>query len=100
VFGFFATDTWLNTHADEAVKFAAAIHKAAIWANSHPKESAVMLTKFTKLDPAVAATMGRAVYATSLDPAELQPVLDNAVRYSMLDHPMDANDLIWKPPAK
>jgi NitT/TauT family transport system substrate-binding protein len=100
VFGFFATDTWLNAHPDLALKFAGAIRKAAVWANAHPKESAVMLTKFTKLDPAIAANMGRAVYATSLDPAQLQPVLDNAVKYGMLDHPLDANELIWKPPAK
>ena len=99
VFGFFATDTWLNAHPDLAVKFAGAIRKAAVWANAHPKESAVMLTKFTKLDPQVAASMGRAVYATSLEPAQLQPVLDNAVRYGMLDKPLDANELIWKPPA-
>jgi NitT/TauT family transport system substrate-binding protein len=99
VFGFFATDTWLNAHPEQAVKFAGAIRKAAVWANAHPKESAVMLTKFTKLDPQVAASMGRAVYATSLEPAQLQPVLDNAVRYGMLDKPLDANELIWKPPA-
>jgi NitT/TauT family transport system substrate-binding protein len=100
VFGFFATDSWLQTHPDLAVKFAGAIRKAAIWANAHPKESALMLTKFTKVDPAVAAAMTRAVYATSLDPAQLQPVLDNAVHYGMLDKPLDANELIWKPPAK
>jgi NitT/TauT family transport system substrate-binding protein len=100
VFGFFATDAWLNAHPDEALKFAAAIRKAAMWANAHPKDSADMLVKFTKLDPAVAATMGRAVYATSLDPAEIQPVLDNAVRYGMLEKPLDASEIIWKPPAK
>jgi len=44
--------------------------------------------------------MGRAVYANALDPATMQPVLDNAVKYGMLDHPLDANELIWKPPAK
>jgi hypothetical protein len=27
-------------------------------------------------------------------------VLDNAVHYGMLDKPLDANELIWKPPAK
>jgi NitT/TauT family transport system substrate-binding protein len=97
VFGFFATDTWLNAHPDQAVKFAAAIHKAAVWANAHPKESAAMLTKFTKVDQTVALSMSRAVYATSLEPAEIQPVLDNAVRYGMLDKPLDANELIWKP---
>jgi NitT/TauT family transport system substrate-binding protein len=100
VFGFFATDAWLQEHPDLAVKFAGAIRKAAVWANARPKESALLLTKFTKVDPAVAATMTRAVYATSLDPALLQPVLDNAVRYGMLDKPLDANELIWKPPTK
>jgi NitT/TauT family transport system substrate-binding protein len=100
VFGFFATETWLAANPDLAVKFAGAIHRAALWANGHPKESAVMLAAFTHLDPSVATSMGRAVYATSLDPAMLQPVLDNAVRYGMLDKPMDAGELIWHPPAK
>jgi NitT/TauT family transport system substrate-binding protein len=97
VFGFFSTDAWLNAHPDQAVKFAAAIRKAAVWANAHPKESAAMLTKFTKVDQTVALSMSRAVYATSLEPAEIQPVLDNAVRYGMLEKPLDASELIWKP---
>lgn len=100
VFGFFATDAWLAAHPDLALKFASAIERAAVWANAHPKDSSVMLAKFTKLDPAVAATMNRAVYATSLDPATIQPVLDNAVRYNMLPKPMNASEMIWKPPAK
>jgi len=33
------------------------------------------------------------------NPRNWQPVLDNAVRYGMLDKPLDANELIWKPPA-
>jgi NitT/TauT family transport system substrate-binding protein len=98
VFGFFATDAWLGANPDLAVKFAGAIHKAALWANSHPKDSAAMLVALSKLDPSVAATMQRAQYATSLDPAIIQPVLDNAVRYGMLAKPMLASDLIWHPP--
>jgi NitT/TauT family transport system substrate-binding protein len=100
VFGFFATDAWLAAHPDLALKFAGAIRRAAVWANANPKASAQMLTAFTKLDPQVAATMTRAVYATALDPATMQPVLDNAVKYGMLDHPLDANEMIWKPPAR
>jgi NitT/TauT family transport system substrate-binding protein len=100
VFGFFATDAWLQAHPDLAVKFAGAIRKAAVWANAHPAESSQMLVAFTKLDPQLAATMRRAVYATSLDPSMLQPVLDNAVRYGMLEKPIDASELIWQPPAK
>ena len=100
IFAFFATETWLATHSDQAVRFAAAIKRSAMWANAHPKESAVYLTKFLKLDPSVAANMNRAVNATSLEPSMLQPVIDNAVRYGMLDHTIDAKELIWTPPSK
>ena len=100
VFGFFATDAWLAAHADEALKFAGAIRKAAIWANAHHKESGTMLAAFTKMDPAIVAAMGPTVYATSLETAQIQPVLDNAVRYGMLEKPLDAGELIWKPPGK
>jgi NitT/TauT family transport system substrate-binding protein len=100
VFGFFATDAWLAAHPDLALRFAGAIRRAAVWANANPKASAAMLTAFTKLDPQIASSMSRAVYATALDPATMQPVLDNAVKYGMLDRPIDASDMIWKPPAK
>jgi NitT/TauT family transport system substrate-binding protein len=100
VFGFFATDAWLDANPQLAVKFAGAIHKAALWANAHPGDSQKMLVALTKLDPEVADRMHRATYATSLDSAIIQPVLDNAVRYGMLAKPMAASELIWQPPAK
>jgi NitT/TauT family transport system substrate-binding protein len=97
LFAFFATDAWLAANTDTAVKFATAIKTAAAWANTHPKESAVMLTKFTNLDPAVAQTMGRATYATTIDPAMIQPAIDIMVKYGFLAKTIDANELIWKP---
>ena len=60
-----ARDAWLAANTEVALKFAAAIKQAAIWANGHQKASAVLLTKFTNLDPAVADKMGRATYATA-----------------------------------
>jgi NitT/TauT family transport system substrate-binding protein len=100
VFGYFATDAWLAAHPDLAAKFAGAIFKAAAWANTHHKESAAMIAAFAKIEPDIANKMNRAVYATTLNAAELQPVIDNAVRYNMLPKPMDARELIWTPPAK
>jgi hypothetical protein len=67
-----------------------------VWANGHPKESAILLAQFAKLDPKVAATMARTTYATSLDASALQPAIDVMVKYGMLARTMDASELIWR----
>jgi NitT/TauT family transport system substrate-binding protein len=98
IFGFFATQTWLDANAGVAMRFAGAIRQAAVWANAHPRDSATMLAAFMKLDPAVAATMARATYATSLEASAIQPGIDVMVQYGFLQKPMDAADVIWKAP--
>jgi NitT/TauT family transport system substrate-binding protein len=100
IFGFAATDRWLQAHPDLAAKFAAAIQRAAAWANGHEKESASMLVRFMKVDRTLATRMARATYATSLDTAKLQPVVDVMVKYGILQKPIDPNELIWRPAAK
>ncbi len=95
--GFFAQDTWLTAHPEAAAKFVAALHQAAEWANAHKRESGVILSHFTKIDPEIIAVMGRAVYSTALEPATIQPVIDEALKYGIIDQHMQASDLIWKP---
>jgi NitT/TauT family transport system substrate-binding protein len=97
LFGFFATDAWLAANGDTAMKFAAGIKQAAIWANAHQRASAILLTHFTNLDPSVADSMGRASYATTIEPAMIQPAIDYMVKYGFLAKPIDAAELIWKP---
>ena len=98
IVGWLATDSWLATHADAATRFASAIAKAATWANGHEKESAAILVKNSKLDPAIADTMARAIYGTRVDPALLQPVIDAALKYGVIDKTVAATDLIWTAP--
>jgi NitT/TauT family transport system substrate-binding protein len=95
-YGYFATEAWLNANADAATKYAAAIHRAAVWANAHQKESADMVATFTKLDLKVVETMARTDYATSFDPSAIQPAIDVMVQYNMLPSTIDAAKLIWK----
>jgi NitT/TauT family transport system substrate-binding protein len=98
IVGWLASDAWLAAHADTAARFAAAIAKAAAWANSHEKESAAILVRNSKTDPATAATMARAIYGTRLEPALLQPVIDAAVKYGVIDKPVPVADLMWTAP--
>jgi NitT/TauT family transport system substrate-binding protein len=96
--GWIATEAWLSTHAETALKFNAAIRRAALWANGHHAESAAILLKYTKLDPAIVERMNRVVYATTLDPKTIQPSIDMTAKYTN-QSPVQATTLIW-PPAK
>jgi len=98
--GWFATDVWLASHADLAARFATAIRQAADWANTHPHDSAVILTRHTNLPADVADAMNRARFGLTLDTQFIRPVIDLAVRYGALDAPIDADQLIWLAPHK
>ena len=100
VVGWFATDAWTKAHPDLAVRFSAAIIKAAQWANmhDHDKESLSIIVQNTKVDPQVAASMARTRFGVTLESSMVQPVLDAALKYGVLDHPVAANDLIWRAP--
>jgi NitT/TauT family transport system substrate-binding protein len=98
IVGWLATDAWIAAHPDVAARFAAAIAKAAVWANTHEKESAAILVRNSKLDPATADSMARAVYGTKLDPSLVQPVVDAALKYGIIDKPVAPSDLIWNAP--
>lgn len=98
IVGWLASDAWLAKNADTATRFASAISRAAVWANAHEKESAAILVHNSKLDPAIADTMARAIYGVRLEPALLQPVVDAALKYGVIDKPVAVSDLMWTAP--
>jgi NitT/TauT family transport system substrate-binding protein len=89
--GWFSTGTWLNAHADVA-------RQGAIWGNAHHKESAAILSKYSKIPVSVVDGMGRSVYGVNLDPKMIQPPLDVAAKYGYLEHPVQAAEIMWTPP--
>lgn len=100
VLGWYATTTWLNAHPEAATRFIAAIHEAAVWGNAHHKESAAIISRYSKIPESVIDKMARAVYALNLDPKLIQPPIDVAAHYGFIDHSFLADDVIWTPPAK
>jgi NitT/TauT family transport system substrate-binding protein len=94
--GWIATESWLQSHADVALRFGTVMHRTALWANSHQKESAVILLKYLKLDPAIVERMHRVPYAVTLEPRLVQPPIDTAAKYTG-QSPVAANSLIWAP---
>jgi NitT/TauT family transport system substrate-binding protein len=92
----FTTRDWVKQNPDAAKRFVAAIYEAGRWANAHHDESAAILAKYGKIDPATLRAMTRAVYATSLTPQMIQPPLDAASKYGLLSRPVTAGELITR----
>jgi NitT/TauT family transport system substrate-binding protein len=91
---FFAKREWLAQNSATARKLTQAIYETARWANSHFEESVPILAKYLKLEPERIRAMARSSYATSLDPKLMQPQLDIAAKYGVLEKPIDAQSLI------
>lgn len=95
--GWVASDSWAQQHPDEVRRFATAMRNANAWANAHQRESAAILIRYAKLDPDLAGGMARAGFSTTLDPQLVQPLLDAASRFGMLDRPLPAANIIFSP---
>lgn len=91
--GWFASTDWIKKNPETAKKFADAIYEAAKWANAHRAESAKLLAKHSKADPAVIARMRRATYGENFDPKSMQAVIDVAVHYKGLTKSFPAGEL-------
>jgi len=93
---FYARRNWLLANTDVARRLAGAIYATARWSNEHHADTARVLVKNQRIDPAVAARMTRAQYATSLDLQMLQPIVDIAAKYKAVKQPIAAADLVVK----
>ena len=50
-----------------------------------------------KLEPAVANAMYLPLLTTTLDPAQLTPVIDVMLKYGFLDKPVTPAEMVWRP---
>ncbi len=92
----FANREWARTNADLLRRFSATVYETARWANGHQSDTLQILSKVTKIEIERVRTMNRIVWATSLDTKLMQPVLDIAAKYKLIDRPVAATDLMLK----
>jgi NitT/TauT family transport system substrate-binding protein len=90
----FAPASWIAKNQDLARHLVQTVYDTARWSNSHHADTAPILAKYTKLDLARTQSMTRVNFATSLDPRQLQPVIDAAYRHNQLQQPVRATDII------
>lgn len=95
----FTTKNWLQKNPDTAKKLVNGIFATAKWANTHSAESAPMLAKASKMDPAVVAAMKRLYFATSNERRYVEPVLNVAAKYGALPRPVPFAEYSAYPPS-
>jgi len=94
--GWFARSDFIAGNVALLRRLRGAIYEVAAWANAHPDESAAILAKYARMDPAVVRAMNRAPYGTALTPDMLQPYLDVGYKYKYVGRQLKASDLIAK----
>jgi NitT/TauT family transport system substrate-binding protein len=87
---------WIERNPVTARKFVTAMRTAANWANQpqNMPASGAILGKYTKIAPDTIAKMQRAQFATRLDPAMLQPVIDVSAQFGVIPKTFPATEVI------
>ncbi len=92
----FGPREWQTKNPELLRRLTAAIYDVQRWCNTHHDETAVTLARISKLDIEKIHAMARCTFATSLDPKQMQPVIDLAVKYGLLANRVDAATLTMR----
>lgn len=96
VSAWFGSRDWIAKNPDLVRRLARALYDEAAWSNTHNNDTGVILSKYSLIDVDRIRQMKRTPFATSLDPKLMQPVLDIATKYGLIEKPVAATDLIAK----
>ena len=85
---------WVAQNKDLIRRFVAAYTDATVYTGAHSAETAQYAADLTKIDLSVVQKMHRTNYATALDPADLQPVIDAAGKYGVIARSFPAREIM------
>lgn len=90
----FAGLKWLQQNAEASKRLVKGIFATAQYANTHQAETAAILVRVAKLDPATVPIMTRAFFATTNDPKYVQAPLDFSYKYGLLSRPVTVAEMM------
>jgi NitT/TauT family transport system substrate-binding protein len=92
----FTTRDYVTKNTDVVRRFRTGLQQSAIYANAHPKEMASYVAAFTGIDEARLRLWARnQVSTTPIAPADIQPVIDVAAKYHLLEKSFPAAEMIF-----
>jgi NitT/TauT family transport system substrate-binding protein len=90
----YASEATIARNPELVRKFAGVIRDANAYCMAHPAETLPIIAAFEKIDPATLQGTVRAAYPATLDPRDIQPVIDIAAKYKTIDKPFPAAELV------
>ena len=76
------------------VRFGKAMHDSIVYTNNHLPETVDLVASFSGIEPALVAKSIRAIDPEYVDPRNIQPMIDTAVKYGLIDRAFSADDII------
>jgi NitT/TauT family transport system substrate-binding protein len=92
--GFAVLAPTVDANRDVYERFAQAMRDATVFTNAHPDQTVDIVAGFTGATPDAIRHSHRAVSAGSLDPRALQPLIDIAAKYGLIERSFPAADII------
>jgi NitT/TauT family transport system substrate-binding protein len=89
-----ATEAFVAQNRDALLKFTQTLHDSTVYTNAHESETVAVTAPFWGVDPSVLTSMARSPSAFTVDPKDIQPLIDAAFRYGVIEKPMRAETLI------
>lgn len=86
---------WAKAHADEVRRFQEAMRAAAVWANGHRDQTALVLERVARVAPDIVQASTRSSFGDRLDPALLQPLIDVTAKYGGIA-PFPAAEMLYR----
>lgn len=96
VSAWFASHSWVEADHERAKRAIAAIYETQRWANAHRPETMTIFANTMKMDLDKLRGMARTRYATELLPRYVQPVLNVAAKFKLIDSAPDATTFFPK----
>jgi NitT/TauT family transport system substrate-binding protein len=90
----FATEAYIEKNREPLARYVQIIQQAATYTNAHHAETVPVTAPFWGLEPAVLAGMTRSYVGAVVDVKDIQPVIDAALKYGIIDKPLDAQQMI------
>ena len=95
---YFTSSDYAKAHPEIVAKFAKVIYEASAYTNKHHAETAAMMADVSKIPVETVAHMPRTDSATSMNPAQYQPVIDAAAKFKMIPHAFPAREMLASAP--
>lgn len=92
----FSNDDYVAKNRSVVERFKSVLRTAAIYVNAHHAETAGLIAAYSGMDQQTIATMQRVTTGTELDPRLIQPLIDVAATYKVVDKGFDARDFLLK----